>query len=748
MMRYALMKRDEFVSHVIDEACSGLGTNESLLIDVLAPLNNDEIAAAKAHWEAKNDESLVDKLNSEIRGGLRELIVGLLTGKRGESEEADEALAEEQATKLYDAGVGKFVGTDDEVFIDIIGTSPSVQIQAIKTKYEEAQGMSLHKAISKEFRGDLKAVLQVMEGCVVILTMSDEFATGFNQTLTGYLHVVSVSTQAAICRVLGGNDKGRLSIISERFTEKYDTTLHDMASSELRGHFQIAVSLWVDATADPTFGAEQQLVDLPEGEDQDEKRLKLLEEENDGLKTYIAKVDAEQIWRACKGMGTNEGRVIGIICTRTKSQVERIDEMYRTMYGMTLREQLEKDLSGDLKTFMVYTQMETQEFDALLMKKAMAGIGTDEDIMIMLLTTRDNAAIAAAQTYYEGRYDESLVDKISSEMSGAFRDLLLVLLRGERDESAEEGDPEAAEAQAETLHDTDDKNTTFVEVLAKSSRAQVACIRKAYEDKYGRSLAKTIEKKFFGKMEDALLSLLFDPIENFARGLKAAFHGLGTDKDAVCRILGGNDKQTCRLIAERFEQKYDQSLVDALKDELRGKFEKGTVAWVSAIDPAAGKEGFRIAREPSEQEDQEEEEVEEGEIETPRKGGQPEEEQEEEEGEEQPEEEPEEGEEEPDEGEEEEDEEEEEEEEPDEEEEEEARKERQAAKRAAKREKAKRMRARMARAKRQAEAEEKRKEKAKQRRMFAQRVKKMAKASREQVVFAEERWEREAETAL
>ncbi|CAN0547555.1 unnamed protein product, partial [Ectocarpus sp. 8 AP-2014] len=42
---------------------------------------------------------------------------------------------------------------------------------------------------------------------------------------------------------------------------------------------------------------------------------------------------------------------------------------------------------------------------------------------------------------------------------------------------------------------------------------KVACIRKAYEDKYGRSLAKTIEKKFFGKMEDALLSLLFDPIE-------------------------------------------------------------------------------------------------------------------------------------------------------------------------------------------------------------------------------------------
>lgn len=39
-------------------------------------------------------------------------------------------------------------------------------------------------------------------------------------------------------------------------------------------------------------------------------------------------------------------------------------------------------------------------------------------------------------------------------MSGSFRDLLLVLLRGERDESAE-GDAEAAEAQADALHETD-----------------------------------------------------------------------------------------------------------------------------------------------------------------------------------------------------------------------------------------------------------------------------------------------------
>lgn len=38
-----------------------------------------------------------------------------------------------------------------------------VVVILVKAKYEEAQGMSLHKAISKEFRGDLKTALQVRQ---------------------------------------------------------------------------------------------------------------------------------------------------------------------------------------------------------------------------------------------------------------------------------------------------------------------------------------------------------------------------------------------------------------------------------------------------------------------------------------------------------------------------------------------------------------------------------------------------------
>lgn len=62
------------------------------------------------------------------------------------------------------------------------------------------------------------------------------------------------------------------------------------------------------------------------------------------------------------------------------------------------------------------------------------------------------------------------------------------------------------------------------------------------------------------------------PVGENSAGETNRFFFFNVFQAAVCRILGGNDKETCRTIAERFEEKYDQSLVDALKKELRGKY--------------------------------------------------------------------------------------------------------------------------------------------------------------------------------
>ncbi|CAM9751221.1 unnamed protein product [Sphacelaria rigidula] len=84
--------------------------------------------------------------------------------------------------------------------------SASVQVQAIKVKYEETHGMSLHAAVGKEFRGDTKKILQsLLEPpadfyCAKLKKASKKLGTD----------------EHAICRILGGNDKRQLGVIGER----------------------------------------------------------------------------------------------------------------------------------------------------------------------------------------------------------------------------------------------------------------------------------------------------------------------------------------------------------------------------------------------------------------------------------------------------------------------------------------------------------------------------------------------------
>merc|ERR1719502_1824756 len=158
MVGYSLMEVDEFIGTLLEKALCGFGTDEDLLIKILAPRTNDEINAAKAWWEGKNDASLIDKVSSEISGDFEDLILKLLAGTRSE-DPADESLAEEQAEALQKAGTGNFWGTDEETFINILSTSSREQIAAIKTAYENSHGESLEKAIGKEFSGDIKKAL-------------------------------------------------------------------------------------------------------------------------------------------------------------------------------------------------------------------------------------------------------------------------------------------------------------------------------------------------------------------------------------------------------------------------------------------------------------------------------------------------------------------------------------------------------------------------------------------------------------
>lgn len=62
-----------------------------------------------------------------------------------------------------------------------------------------------------------------------------------------------------------------------------------------------------------------------------------------------AQRDAMLLYEAMQGIGTKDSALIGIMCSRTPSQLYAIKQAYHTMYRRTLEHHIDGDTSGDYR---------------------------------------------------------------------------------------------------------------------------------------------------------------------------------------------------------------------------------------------------------------------------------------------------------------------------------------------------------------------------------------------------------------
>lgn len=139
----------------------------------------------------------------------------------------------------------------------------------------------------------------------------------------------------------------------------------------------------------------------------------------------------------------------------------------------------------------------------------------------------------------------------------------------------------------------------FLKILSKSSRPQIELIKAAYQKRRNHTLEKCIQKEFSGKIRDALLGALQDPLDLLCTKLREAFKGLGTDESTVTRIIGGFDQDGVRELAQRYQQKYDRSLAADIESELGGNLRKAVLRWIEGKDCTEGLYRFTQAPLPS-----------------------------------------------------------------------------------------------------------------------------------------------------
>ncbi|XP_010219906.1 PREDICTED: annexin A13 [Tinamus guttatus] len=296
---------------------------------------------------------------------------------------------------------------------------------------------------------------------------------------------------------------------------------------------------------------------------------------------FDADRDAKKLHKACKGAGTDEKTIIEILTNRTSEQRQQIKQKYKAAFGKDLEDVLKSELSGDFEKSVLALLDRPCEYDARALRKAMKGAGTDEALLIEVLCTQSNKQIICIKEAYKRLFDRDLESDVKSDTSGSLKKILVTVLEANRDE-AQEVNAELAGQDARELYEAGEgrwgtDELAFNVVLAKRSYPQLRATFEAYEKLHGKDIEEAIKSETSGDLEKAYLTLVSSAKDcpgYFATLLYNAMKGAGTDEETLIRVLVTRSESDLPAIKEKFQQKYNKSLAEAVQSDTSGDFRK------------------------------------------------------------------------------------------------------------------------------------------------------------------------------
>ncbi|XP_078055785.1 annexin A4-like isoform X2 [Mustelus asterias] len=154
----------KFDAKEISHAMEGAGTDEHVLIEILASRTNKQIWDLIESYQSENASSLKEDLKCENSGDFEELLVSLLKGKRDENCRADESLANQDAKGLFAAGEDKW-GTDETTFIKVFCRRNFAHLRKVFEEYYQITNKDIEDTIKDEMSGTFQMGMLALVQC-------------------------------------------------------------------------------------------------------------------------------------------------------------------------------------------------------------------------------------------------------------------------------------------------------------------------------------------------------------------------------------------------------------------------------------------------------------------------------------------------------------------------------------------------------------------------------------------------------
>ncbi|XP_013371587.1 PREDICTED: annexin A3 [Chinchilla lanigera] len=225
--------------------------------------------------------------------------------------------------------------------------------------------------------------------------------------------------------------------------------------------------------------------------------------------------------------------------------------------------------------------------DAEALRKAIRGIGTDEQALVSILTERSSAQRQLIAKEYQAAFEKELKDDLKGDLSGHFEHLMVALVTS----------PAVFDAKQlkKSMKGTGTDEDALIEILTTRTSRQMKEVSQAYYTIYKKSLGDAISSETSGDFRKALLTLAdgrrdesLKVDEHLAKKdaqilYNAGENKWGTDEDKFTEILCLRSFPQLRLTFDEYRNISQKDIEDSIKGELSGHFEDLLLAIVHCV---------------------------------------------------------------------------------------------------------------------------------------------------------------------
>uniref|UniRef100_A0A8C1RKG5 Annexin n=1 Tax=Cyprinus carpio TaxID=7962 RepID=A0A8C1RKG5_CYPCA len=289
---------------------------------------------------------------------------------------------------------------------------------------------------------------------------------------------------------------------------------------------------------------------------------------------FNAKNDAEVLYKAMKGLGTDEDAILQLLTARSNAQRQEIKAAYKTLHGNDLVDDLKSELGGKFESLIVALMTPPIMYDVTSLRDSIKGAGTDEKVLIEILASRLPNEVNQIKSLYKQEHNDDLEEDVTGDTGGNFRRMLVVLLQV-RICICKCTSNQALLAAGEQKYGTDEGQ--FITILGNRSNAHLRRVFDEYRKISGYEIEESIQRETSGTLQEVLLAVVKcarGVPGYFAESLYNAMKGSGTDDQKLIRIMVSRSEVDMMDIRAEFRKRFATSLHKTIQGDTSGDYRK------------------------------------------------------------------------------------------------------------------------------------------------------------------------------